>query len=270
MLEKVLRHLIRIKLNLSSLNTLKVDLGRSECIRVDKILFILVSLVIPLWQSFGGIAAASDDVQQNTPISPEGSITFDSVAVNSVLANNSGNASMSPVFILELNLSRADFDDETFAGNINLWGYTLALGLNSRYEIGYSYLTNTHILGDWDPSLNEGPEIASNEDFDISSILIYLRRNWLIEDRLGVFALIGYSKVEIETHLVEACFFVCGELIKTSKGEITYANQQSGFAWGVGIQWQTGPSSAWTLRYVDQSVSDFEFRTIRLDLSIRG
>jgi len=238
--------------------------------RVNEIFIILALLVMPVWQAFWAVAAASDEKQPDTRIPQEASVEFDAVSAFSILPNTPDNDSEFPVFILELNLSRADFDDETFAGNINLWGFTLALGLDSRYEIGYSYLTNTHLFGDWEPSLDEGPELASYEDFDISSKLIYLRRDWLIEDRLGVFALIGYSKIEIETHLVETCFFVCGELIKVSEGEITYANHQSGFGWGVGIQWQISRFGAWTLRYVDQSRGDFEFRSIRLDLSIRG
>jgi hypothetical protein len=248
----------------------KKVLARSDGMRVNEMFIILALLVMPIWQTFCVVAAASDVKQPDIRIPPEASVELEPVSALSILPNTPNNDSKSLVQILELNLARAEFDDETFAGNINLWGFTLALGLDSRYEIGYSYLTNTHLYGDWEPSLDEGPELASYEDFDISSKLIYLRRNWLIEDRLGVFALVGYSKVEIETHLIEACFFVCGELIKVSEGEITYANQQSGLGWGVGIQWQIGRFGAWTLRYVDQSRGDFEFRSIRLDLSIRG
>ncbi len=238
--------------------------------RVNEIFIILVLLVSPLWQAFWAVAAASDENQPDTRIPLEAPVALEPVAALSILTNAPGNDSKSPGFKLELNLSRAEFDDETFAGNINLWGFTFAHGLDSRYEIGYSYLTNTGFWSDWDPSLDQGPEIASYEDFDISSSLIYLRRDWPIEGRLGVFALIGYSEVEIETHLIDTCYFTCGELIKVSKGDITYANQQSGFGWGVGIQWQIGRFGAWTLRYVDQSSGDFEFRSIRLDLSIRG
>ena len=234
--------------------------------RVKEIFITLTLLVIPIWQTCCVVAAASDENQPDTRISP---VALEPVSALSILPNTPDKNSISLDFIFELNLSRAEFDDETFAGNIDLWGYTLGVGLNSRYQIGYSYLTNTHILGDWEPSLDEGPEIAGNEDFDISSSLIYLRRDWPIEGRWGAFALIGYSKVEIETHLIKACFFTCGELIKVSKGEITYAHKQSGVGWGVGIQWRIGSSSAWTLRYVDQSISDFEFSSIRLDLTFR-
>lgn len=238
--------------------------------RVNDIFIILALLAIPIWQAFCAVAAASDDNRPEAQTPPQASVELKSVSALSILPKTVDNDAKSPVPIFELNLSRAEFDDETFAGNITLWGFTLALGLDSRYQVGYSYLTNTHLFGDWDPSLDEGPEIAGNEDFDISSSLIYLRRDWPIEGRLSGFALIGYSEVEIETHLLETCFFVCGELIKVSKGEITYDNQQSGISWGVGIQWQSGRFGGWTLRYVDQSSGDFEFRSIRLDLSIQG
>jgi hypothetical protein len=163
----------------------KKVLARSDGMRVNEMFIILALLVMPIWQTFCVVAAASDVKQPDIRIPPEASVELEPVSALSILPNTPNNDSKSLVQILELNLARAEFDDETFAGNINLWGFTLALGLDSRYEIGYSYLTNTHLYGDWEPSLDEGPELASYEDFDISSKLIYLRRNWLIEDRLG-------------------------------------------------------------------------------------
>lgn len=238
--------------------------------RANKLSSILVWSVFPLWLSLPVIAFTSDDIAQDTPASRDAIVAFEPAGAASILAKAAGNVTDRPVFVLELNLARAEFDDETYVGDITLWGYTLAIDPFPRFQIGYSYLTNNHIYGDWEPSLDEGPEIAGGEDFDISSALMYIRKDWSVDDRLSLFALIGYSKLEIETSLTKACFFVCGELIKVTGKEITYKHEQTGVGWGLGIQRKIGNSSAWTLRYIDQSVSDFDFRSIRLDLVFRG
>ena len=180
--------------------------------------------------------------------------------------------SLSPVF--GFNWADISFEDDVFGGSGRIFGFTLGASFNSHYEIGYEYNSNAAFDFMFDdlfysePSLDEGRDLGTFEDFHITSQMLYLRGNWLISEKIAGYALVGYSEVEFE---VEKATFDCGPFpifplvvpfclnedgIGSTK---TYQNKESGIAWGVGLQWKPKSHNYVSLKYIDQSNGDIDF-----------
>ena len=187
--------------------------------------------------------------------------------------------SMSPV--LGLNFGSMTFDDDIFSGSGRIFGFTLGVSFNSHYEIAYEYNSNAAFDFMFDdlflsePSLDKGRDLVDFEDVHIKSQLLYLRGNWPISETIAGFALVGYSKIEIE---IDKTTFNCGPLFPIIPvylnedgvgSTTTYRNKESGIAWGVGLQWKPRPHSYLSLKYIDQSVDDFDFSGIYLAWGLR-
>ncbi len=187
--------------------------------------------------------------------------------------------SSSPV--LGLNFGVITFEDEIFSGSGRMFGLTLGGTINSHYEIGYEYNSNAafdFIFDDpflSEPSLDKGPELGTFEDIHITSHMLFLRGNWPIGEKITGFALIGYSKIQIET---EEAVFDCGPLFPLVPiclnedgigATTTYRNKASGIAWGVGLEWKRGLQSYLSLKYIDHSVDDIDLSGIYLAWGLR-
>ncbi|MCP4288688.1 MAG: porin family protein [Gammaproteobacteria bacterium] len=161
---------------------------------------------------------------------------------------------------IEFDLSKIYFEDEVFRGDTAHLGLSLAYAINPAYEIGYSYSDNLFFT----PSLDGGPELDELEDMETEVNLLYLRRYWKVGDKTSVFGQIGYAKTEIKTEFITSvCLFFCGG-IATFDSSTTYRNEQSGFAWGIGMQQRLSNVTYWSLRYIDYSSSGLDFSGIHL------
>ena len=154
-------------------------------------------------------------------------------------------------FILALDLSKMNFDDQVLRGEVTNWGWTIGYALNPRFEMGYS--SSSNFLNSWD-----------EEDVITSINMFFLRGNFPLGKKITGFALIGRSQVKIKTDESRVCYFFCGEaiaLINTT----TYRNKQSGMALGLGLQWQgKSPHRYWMLKYIDYLDTGFEFKGVHL------
>lgn len=187
--------------------------------------------------------------------------------------------SISPV--LGLNVASIDFEDDIFSGSGKIFGFTLGASFNSHYEIGYEYNSSAPLdsfFGDMfysEPSLDKGRDLGAFEDAYLESQLLFLRGNWPISKKTTGFALVGYSKIELE---IEKATFDCGPLFPIFPvclkedglgSTTTYRNKESGIAWGAGLEWKRTPQSYLSLKYIDQSVDDFDFSGVYFSFGLR-
>ena len=172
--------------------------------------------------------------------------------------------------ILELGLSDIMFDGPYFSGSTPHIALSAVYSFHSKYEVGYTYSTNSFLFFPaFSVSLDGGRYLSASEDFETSVKMLYLRGDWPISKKITGFALVGLSKVKIKiTSTQITCLFFCGELISTSTKSI-YSNKESGIAVGVGIQWETKPERFWSLKYIDYSDSDLDFAGTQLSRRIR-
>lgn len=183
--------------------------------------------------------------------------------------------------VLGLNFASVDFDDEIFSGSGNIFGFTLGASINDHYEIGYEYNSSSPFDSFFDdmfhsePSLDKGRDLGDFEDAYLESQLLFLRRNWSFSQIFSGFALVGYTKIEFE---IEKATFDCGPLFpiipvcfnEDGVGSTTkYRNKESGTAWGAGLEWKRTPNSYLSLKYVDQSVDDFDFSGLYFGFGLR-
>jgi len=161
--------------------------------------------------------------------------------------------------IIEFDLSKIYFEEEVFRGDTAHVGLSLAYAFNPFYEIGYSFSDNMIFSA----SLDGGPELDELEDIETKTELLYLRRYWTVGDNTTVFGLIGYARTEIRSEITSVCFFFCGGFA-TFDSRTTYRNQQSGTAWGIGVQQRLSKVTYWSLRYIDYSESSLDFSGLHL------
>lgn len=179
-------------------------------------------------------------------------------------------ANTGPPGILEAGLSDIMFDGPYFSGSTPHIGLSAAYPFHSKYEVGFTYSTNSFLFFPaFSVSLDEGRNLSASEDFETSVKMLYLRGDWPISKKITGFALVGLSKVKIKiTSTQITCILFCGELISTSTNS-TYSNKESGIAAGVGVQWKTKPDQFWSLKYIDYSDSDLDFTGAQLSRRIR-
>ena len=160
---------------------------------------------------------------------------------------------------IDAGLTTFIFDDNTVAGTSNLLGITIAIGINPLLEIGY---TDTGIQ--LAISMDEDAGITSDSGFLTRAKLLYLRGNIPISTNFSAYALVGYSKVEVEAHNTNICFFFCGDIVSASTVS-NYLSNDSGVALGVGMQWVTQHKRRVQLQYIDYIYdSEYDFSGIYL------
>jgi hypothetical protein len=162
--------------------------------------------------------------------------------------------------IIELDLSEISFNNTIFSGSVPHMGISIAYPLHSRYEVGFTYNTNSSLfIISFSPSFDEGQVLNPSENFESSVKMLYLRGKRSFSKNISGFALVGLSQVQIEIKSFQiTCILICGDLITTSN-ETTYRNKESGIAVGLGIEWESKPDRLWSLKYIDYSNGDLDF-----------
>jgi len=156
--------------------------------------------------------------------------------------------------------SKMNFDDGVFADDyISMTGVNFGYTFESQFVIGYQ--GNFSFL--FDPDLDSDENLLFDDDLKLSAHLLYLRRNWAINEKFTGFAQLGYSQVKTEVEVTNYyCFIICDSSTTT-----VYKNKETGTAWGLGLQWETDGGSQVSLKYIDYSDSPFEFEGFHIGLS---
>lgn len=162
-----------------------------------------------------------------------------------------------------IEISVIDFDEEFFAGNVGGLSAYLGIAFDYRYEVGLRFHT------DFIPtaSLDRGEELTEDDELiDLTASMLYLRRNWRVADHTLGYAMIGYSRVELEEDEFVGCsiFFLCTPVTRT-----TYRNRESGLAFGFGMSWFINEGVDATLGYIDYSDSDLDYRGLHFGIGYR-
>jgi opacity protein-like surface antigen len=161
-------------------------------------------------------------------------------------------------------LGKVSFDEDALGGSVSHIGLTLALAFDENYEFGFSYSGNLD-----NPSLDDDNAVDADE-VSTSAKLLYLRRNWDLSDKTTAFALLGYAQLDIKAEDVTnspslSCFLVLAGCFDFSRDSV-YENDESGYAWGIGIQYMVGHSKYLMLQYLDYSLDGFDFSGVFLSL----
>ena len=163
-----------------------------------------------------------------------------------------------------LELSTTEFDEEFFAGSVAGFGAYIGAYIGQHYQIGLRFHDSLFFT----PSLDRGKELSGDDDLlDISARVLYLQREWPLADGFRLHAMIGISRVEIEDEeFVCTIFLPCLPFAET---KTTYRNHESGFAYGFGGSWAIGDTTDLSLRYIDYSDSEFDYRSVHLGVDVR-
>ena len=169
---------------------------------------------------------------------------------------------ISPIF--GFSVAMIEFDDGTFKGSGTNGGILAGASINGVYDVGLEFTTSSQdSIFFWgsDPSFDEGRGLEDYERANLESYLWFLRRNWFLSDRISGFLMLGYSSIELKLEQVSLnCFFIfCLDHDNPVSTDTTYRTRESGPAWGAGLDWEWNGDNYLTVKYVDQSVGDFDY-----------
>jgi len=182
--------------------------------------------------------------------------------------------------IFGVHLGSTNFEDGNFTGSARTTGFTVGGTFDDRYEIGFEYSSNVILESIFDdlfhsaPSFDEGRDLVNAENAYLTSKMLYLRGNWRVSENFTGFALAGYSQIELE---IEQTNLSCSALIilipicldSSVDTFTTYSNEESGLVWGVGLEWKRTPHSYLSLRYIDQSIDNFDYSGLSFAFGFR-
>ena len=148
--------------------------------------------------------------------------------------------------IVGLELPFISYSDNNTSGSPTNFGYTLAISFLSLFEVGYA--------------VNKDRGNGLFDSKKASATLLYARANLPLSEKITGFVLVGNSKTEVKVNPV--CFFSCGNITN-------YRHQESGAAWGAGLQWQIEPDVFWSLKYIDYSNGSLDFTGIHFGFRVQ-
>ncbi len=165
-------------------------------------------------------------------------------------------------FVYGIEIATTEFDEEFFAGSAaGLSGY-IGVNFKQHYQLGL----RIHDSIFFTPSLDRGKELSGDDDLlDIGARVLYLQRGWPVAQRFRLHAMIGISRVEIEDEEFVCPIFIPCVFIEP---ETTYRNHESGLAYGFGGSWAVSDTTDLSLRYIDYSDSDFDYRTVHFGVDV--